>query len=47
MSRPTIKDTKTKWKQYKRVRVEYGPKQDILNYIQAGHTANEALDYFY
>ncbi|ETN21104.1 hypothetical protein F442_09800 [Phytophthora nicotianae P10297] len=36
MTRPTIKGTKKKKrKQYKRVRVEYGHKQDILNYIHA------------
>ncbi|ETK85496.1 hypothetical protein L915_09693 [Phytophthora nicotianae] len=45
MTRPTIKGTKKKKrKQYKSVRVEYGHKQDILNYIHAGYTPNEALD---
>ncbi|ETI46179.1 hypothetical protein F441_09380 [Phytophthora nicotianae CJ01A1] len=47
MALPTIKGTKKKQKQYKRVRGEYSHKQDTINYIQAGHTPNEALDYFY
>ncbi|KAF4140526.1 Tc5 transposase DNA-binding domain [Phytophthora infestans] len=47
MARPTIKGTKKKRKQYKRVRVEYGHKQEIITYLGAGHTPSEALDYFY
>ncbi|ETO83577.1 hypothetical protein F444_02424 [Phytophthora nicotianae P1976] len=47
MVRPTIKGIKKKRKQYKRVRVAYGHKQDVLSYINAGHTPGEALDKFY
>ncbi|ETM00183.1 hypothetical protein L917_03063 [Phytophthora nicotianae] len=47
MTLPTIKCTKKNLKRYKRVRVEYGHKQNIINYIQGVYTPNKALDYFY
>ncbi|OWY94632.1 LOW QUALITY PROTEIN: hypothetical protein PHMEG_00035585 [Phytophthora megakarya] len=45
--RTSIKDTKKKAKQYKRVEGEYQHKKKLLDYIAEGHISTEALLKFY
>ncbi|OWZ10226.1 hypothetical protein PHMEG_00016951 [Phytophthora megakarya] len=47
MARPSIKNTKKKKKQYKRVSVHYQHKHEILVYLDKGHTIGDALEKFY